>query len=86
MMKRAKAIDARRQNAIQEKEGLLKDVEYNSPLVLRPLTHHAKRLVEARGLCVRYGERDVFDGFDFTVEQGNAWRLRGGMVLENPVS
>lgn len=77
MMKRAKAIDARRQNAIEEKEGLLKDVEYNSPLVLRPLTHHAKRLVEVRGLCVRYGEREVFDGLNFTVEQGECVALTG---------
>ncbi len=76
-MKRAKSIEARRQNAIEEKEALLKDVEYNSPLVLRSLTHHAKRLIEARGLCVRYGEREVFDGLDFTVEPGDRVALTG---------
>ncbi len=77
MMKRAKSIEARRQNAIEEKEALLKDVEYNSPLVLRPLIHHAKRLIEARGLCVRYGEREVFGGLDFTVEPGDRVALTG---------
>lgn len=77
MMKRAKSIETRRQNAIAEKEALLKDVEYNSPLVLRPIAHHAKRLIEARGLCVRYGEREVFANVDFTVEQGDRVALTG---------
>ncbi len=77
MMKRAKSIENRRQNAIEEKEALLKDVEYNSPLVLRPLAHHAKRLAEARGLSVCYGERQIFSDLDFIVEQGDRVALTG---------
>ncbi len=77
MMKRAKAIENRRQNAIEEKEQLLKDVEYNSPLIVRPLFHHARSIVEARNLSVRYGQNPVFEGMNLRVETGERVALSG---------
>ena len=77
MMKRAKAIENRRESAIEEKEKLLKNIEYASPLILRPLIHHAARLVEARGLSICYGGHKVFEDLDLEVEQGRRIALTG---------
>lgn len=77
MMKRAKAIENRRESAIEEKEKLLKNIEYASPLIVRPLIHHAARLVEARRLSIRYGGRTVFEDLDLVVEQGRRIALTG---------
>lgn len=77
MMKRAKVIENRRQHAVEEKEQLLKDVEYNSPLIVRPMSHHARCIVEARNLSVRYGQNPVFDRMNLRVETGERVALSG---------
>ena len=43
MMQRAKNIEDRQQRAIQEKEGLLKDIERADSLKLTPLVYHSQR-------------------------------------------
>lgn len=77
MMKRAKGIENRREAAIGEKEKLLRDIEYASPLSMRPLVHHADVLVEAKELSVRYGEREVFKNLSFSVARGQRVALTG---------
>lgn len=77
MMKRATAIAKRRENAIKEKEKLLKDIEYASALILRPLSHHAKTLVEARDVSIQYGEKTVFSALRFDVPRGERIALVG---------
>ncbi len=77
MMKRATTIEKRREDAIKEKEKLLKDIEYASALILRPLTHYAKTLVEARDFCIRYGEKPVLEGLRFEVPRGERIALSG---------
>ncbi|MDL2258594.1 ABC-F type ribosomal protection protein [Eubacteriales bacterium OttesenSCG-928-K08] len=77
MMKRSKVIEQRRQTAIEDKQELLKDIEYASPLVLRPLLHHANMLVEARELSICYGGQPVFDKLDFTLMQNERVALSG---------
>ena len=77
MMKRATAIEKRRTSAIEEKEKLLKDIEYASPLILRPLSHYAKMLVEAREFSIRYGEKAVFKDVRFELPRGERIALVG---------
>lgn len=77
MMKRAKAIEGRRQAAVEEKEKLLKDIEYASALKIRPLIHHAKTLVEAKHLCISYGGAPVFDDLSFQLQAGERLALTG---------
>lgn len=49
MMKRSKSIEQRRQRAIEEKSGLLKDLERAESLKLEPLSPHcATRLISCR--------------------------------------
>lgn len=77
MMQRAKSIEDRRQRALEEKEGLLKDLERAETLKLRPLTARG-RLLDARELSLFYGERRVCGPLSFRLEPGQRIALDGG--------
>lgn len=77
MMQRAKNVAARREKALEEKSALLKNIENEAPLIIRPQSHHSRRLVEARGLTVNYGGRDVLAGFGFELLPGERVALAG---------
>ena len=77
MMQRAKNIERRQQSAIQEKAGLLKDIERADSLKLTPLAARG-RLLDARGLSLFYGERRVCGPLDFRLEPGQRIALDGG--------
>ncbi len=77
MMKRAKALEARQEKALEEKQGLLKNRETAEALKLRPLAHHAKRLVSCSELVLWYGDRRVCGPLSFSLEQGERVALEG---------
>ena len=77
-MQRAKTIEARRQNTIEKKTALLKDVERAMPLKLSPLSYRAEKLIECRDLSVDYGGGPVCAGVSFTLCRGDRLALRGG--------
>nr|WP_325212654.1 ABC-F type ribosomal protection protein [uncultured Oscillibacter sp.] len=77
MMKRAKALEARQEKALEEKQGLLKNRETAEALKLRPLAHHAKRLVSCSELALWYGDRKICGPLGFAVEQGERAALEG---------
>lgn len=77
MMKRSKAVQARRETAVEEKAKLLHDVETAPPLKLHPLIHPQQRLVEVRELAVDYGEGSVCQSVTFEVKQGERLALQG---------
>lgn len=77
MMKRAKALEARQEKALEEKQGLLQNRESAEALRLSPLAHHARRLVSCSELALWYGERKVCGPLRFAVEQGERAALEG---------
>ncbi|MDL2217093.1 ABC-F type ribosomal protection protein [Christensenellaceae bacterium OttesenSCG-928-M15] len=77
MMKRAKAIENRRETAIAEKEKLLKNIEYYSPLKIHPLVHHAKAYAQVENASVQYGDAPVFSDVSFTISAGDRVALTG---------
>lgn len=86
MEARVKTYEARIQKNIEEKEGLLNDVEQIRDLKLTPLTHYKDRLVEARDLSLWYedGKRAsenpasmVFEGLNLEIKQGDRVFLQG---------
>ncbi len=77
MMKRAKALAARQEKALEEKQGLLQNRETAEALKLFPLAHHARRLAAGKDLELWYGDRRVCGPLDFTVEQGERAALEG---------
>ena len=77
MMKRAKNLEARQENAIREKSDLLKDVETADSLKLSPARHHSQRLAEGKDLSVIYDRRMVYKDISFTIKQGDRVCLEG---------
>ncbi|MCI8550538.1 MAG: ABC-F type ribosomal protection protein [Lachnospiraceae bacterium] len=77
MMKRAKNIEARTQQAIEQKSGLLKNRETADTLKLIPLQYHSDTLVSFSGVSPRYDGRAVCDPVSFTVLRGDRIVLDG---------
>ena len=78
MMKRSKSIEQRRQRAIEEKSGLLKDLERAESLKLQPLSPHcATRLISCRDVTIRYDGRRVCGPVTFTLAPGERLALSG---------
>lgn len=77
MMKRAKAAEARSEQAVEDKEKLLKNVERADKVFLQPLVFHTARIAEFRGLSVCYDEKTVCGPVSFCVAQGERIALSG---------
>ena len=77
IMKRSKTIEARQQQAIEQKKGLLKNRETVETLKLSPLVHHADQLVSYSNVSVFYGKHQVCDSISFTIHQGERVVLDG---------
>jgi lincosamide and streptogramin A transport system ATP-binding/permease protein len=77
MMKRAKNIESRQQNMIEEKSKLLKNIESNESLKLAPSKFHDKKLVELTGVSINYDDKIVCEGISFTIEQGEKIAVQG---------
>lgn len=77
MMQRAKSIDDRRQKALEEKAGLLKNLEKTETLKLRPLMARG-RLLDLREVCLFYGEKRACGPLTFRLEPGERLAVHGG--------
>lgn len=77
MMKRSKAIETRRERAIEEKSQLLKNVEQDDPLKLVPLTYRAERLVSFENVQVRYADVAIGAPRSFTSHRSDRLFLDG---------
>ena len=77
MMKRAKAIEARQQAALDDKTKLLKNLENSERLKMSQLSFHADRLIELDRVSIFYGEKTACEGVSFTIEQGDRIALYG---------
>ncbi len=78
MMKRSLAIQARIDRQIEEKEGLLKELEYTSPINLQPLRHPARQLMSLSEICFGYDEVDIISDLSLSLEQGERLAISGG--------
>ena len=77
MMQRSKNIQSRREQAIRQKEELLKGVENTGKLKLQPVEHFAKTLLQARELSVCFDGRELFEPISFAVRAGDKIALHG---------
>lgn len=76
-MKRAKNIERNANKAVAEKEKLLKNIEIIEDIPMRPLSHHAKHLIEVSSLSVSYGGKKIFSPIDFSLAPGEVLSLNG---------
>lgn len=77
LMTRAKAIETRQQNAIEEKSALLKNIETSDKLKISQLEYHSSKLVSVRELSVAYGDTPVLEKLSFEIERGDRIALQG---------
>lgn len=77
MMKRSKTIEARQNQAIEQKSGLLKNIETAENLKLTPLMYHADTLVSFSDVAVCYDGKTVCEPVSFTVKRGDRVVLDG---------
>lgn len=76
---RVTQYERRMERKIQEKEGLLQDVEQPVSLKLMPLSYHKERLISCRELSVRYegAESDTLKNLTFELMHGERVFLHG---------
>lgn len=77
MMKRAKSIEARQQQAVEQKAGLLKNLETAEPLKLSSLPHYLDTLVSCSDVAICYDGKPICAPVSFTVQQGERLALEG---------
>lgn len=79
LQSRVGQIEGRIQREIEQKEGLLQDIENPADLKLMPLKHHKERLILARDCCLRYpdAQMPVLQNFQFELMQGERVFLHG---------
>jgi lincosamide and streptogramin A transport system ATP-binding/permease protein len=78
LQQRRKNLERRQSNAIEEKSGLLKNVETAEALKIHPLKYHTAELITAQSLSVSYGGREIFRNLNLTLLQGDRLALTGG--------
>lgn len=79
MQARVKAVEKRIDREIEEKEGLLQDIEKITDLKIEPQRFHKEVLVNARDLSLRYEDagEELFSGLRFQVKNGDRIILSG---------
>lgn len=79
MQSRVKQLKNRINREIEEKEGLLADLEQPVDLKLMPLAYHKETLVQARDYALNYegNEQPLFTGLTFAIARGQRIALHG---------
>ena len=70
MMKRSKTIEARQQQAIEQKSALLKNAETVDTLKIHPLAYHADLLVSFSDVSIIYDDTQICEQVSFEIHQG----------------
>lgn len=80
MQARVKAYEKRMSREIEEKEGLLQDIEQVADLKIHPLRFHKEILINARDMSLQYegAPQPMFEGLRFQVRRGERIVLSGG--------
>ena len=77
MMKRAISTQNRKENAIEEKSKLLKNLEVIENLRLNTLSNRNGRIIEANNLVISYNNKEIFEPVSFYIEDGDRIELKG---------
>lgn len=77
MMKRAKVIEGRAQDAVAEKKKLLKNIEETEALKLFPLYHHKNTILRIEDLQIIYDGSEIFRPFSMEVKNKERIVLEG---------
>ena len=77
MQMRRKNLERRQERAIEEKSGLLKNIEEAEELKLYPMEYRAERLLAFDRVSAAYGGKTVFENLSFELCRGDRAALSG---------
>ena len=78
MMKRSLVIQARLQKGIEQKETLLKNIEFTAPLSLHPLQHPSRSLISMLDVSFSYSENSpIINHLNMNLRKGQRLALAG---------
>ncbi len=77
MQSRRMQVEKRIMDEIEQKEGLLQDIENPVDLKLMPMQHHKEVLVSAKDYGIAYNSGEVFRDLDFELRRGERVFLHG---------
>ena len=77
MQSRRMQVEKRIADEIEQKEGLLQDIEDPVDLKLMPMQHHKEVLINARDYGIAYGDNEIFRGLAFELRRGERVFLHG---------
>lgn len=77
LMKRSQNVKARMRSTVEEKSGLLKNVETPEPLKMFLLPYVKDSLITGRDISLRYGEHLVASGITFELKEGDRLAVEG---------
>ncbi len=82
MQAQRKNIEKRRESAIDDKKGLLKNIENAEQLKIIPLIHHKNLLINMENISLTYddgilGKRTIFENMNLKVSNGDRIVLQG---------
>jgi len=78
MQQRRKNLESRQQSAIDEKSGLLKNIETADSLKIHPLKYHSSGLLYLENVAVSYDSREILNNLSFSLDSGDRIALIGG--------
>lgn len=77
LQQRRKNLESRMEKEIEEKEGLLKNLEKSDDLKIFPLPHPAGTVVRCRDVSIAYDGRTILNGLNFALSNGEILALTG---------
>ena len=77
VMQRAKNMERRQEEAIEEKSGLLRNIDTTDDLKLSPLKARQNPVVYLKDVSVKYGDKVACQGVSFEIEAGEQVAFRG---------
>lgn len=78
MQQRRKNLERRQNQAIEEKVGLLHNIEEAETLKLFPQVYHQERIVQLQDLSISYGHKVVLEHVALKVNRGECLNIQGG--------
>lgn len=77
MMKKSKVMENRIEKAIEEKSSLLKNIDRNDSLMMKPLISRKNPLLYVDKLQIEYDSKPIFDPISFEVKTGDRVAIIG---------
>lgn len=77
MQQRRKNLERRQQKEIDEKSGLLKNIEEYADLRVLPKQHYQEIILQAKDLCLYYGDKAVCKPINLEIHNGDCVVLQG---------